>query len=194
MLTALRSRGIVFAVALLSTFRAYPQNADETRIDGQPLIYVKDGHIHGCGVRFIGFQLGTDSIARSWDISVNFYADGFAAVKGMSYELDARRLGTSDPPRVMPIQSAWVKAPNEPAPQPLSGAHDGEDSGSKIYAVSFDAAVKVFLATIAQEEMMLGIRRKGENGERIAFGRVNLSEAERRQLDQCVRELLTEIK
>jgi hypothetical protein len=186
--------GLLFGALIFLALHAYGQNADPVRIDGQPLIYLKEGMTHGCGIRFIGFRIVGNGVANSWDVSVNLYVDGPAMVKGMSYDFNVDQVGTGAKPRPVPIDNAWVKAPNEAAPQPLSGVHDGQDVGSKIYAILPNSAARLITATLARETIMLGVQRKGDRSDRIAFGQVNLTDAEVKQVDQCLRELLKAMK
>lgn len=166
------------------------QNLLEARIEGQPLIYLKDGNIEGCGVRLFAFQLDpVGSAGTGWDVSFNFWTNGLATAKGLAYDIDVRELKAGKKPKNARLERFWIKAPNVSATQPRENRiFPGDDAGSIMYAIGLDTAIDLLKATFAKETLTVSIRRAGERTERLYFGIPSLSDAEREQLMNCVSE------
>lgn len=164
------------------------QALEEASIEGQPLVYMKDGKADGCGIRLISIRSDpAGNTGTAWDVSFNFWRSGLATVKGLSYNIDVRAVSAGKKPTNASLAQFWIKAPATIATRPLDNKfHPGEDPGSIIYAVPLDTAIDLFKATVDKQRLTVGIRRTGERGERLYFGEVALTKAEREQVLQCI--------
>ena len=76
----------MFLLLACVALNAAAQGVVPTEMNGQPLQYMKDGKVIGCGIRIIaGRALGDDSFEFS-EVSVNLYASGTALIKGVAYK------------------------------------------------------------------------------------------------------------
>lgn len=184
---------VVFAAALAATsLSAFAQSMEEAQISAQPLVYMKQGKLEGCGIRFIGVLLAPNlKTGRGLDTSVNIWTTGMAAAKGLSYDIDVAALRAGGKTNRAPINSFWIKAPDSNATSPLEGRiNDSDDAGGKIYLIAFDSALPIFRAVIEEKSLMFGVGRQNETGEKIYFGVAKLSKAELEQITQCLREMV----
>src|SRR5687767_9454444 len=91
---------LLFA-ALSTSSAAFGQVAEEANISGQPLMYMKAGKVDGCGIRFIAVLLDPAlRTGRGVDGSINVWAVGGAAVKGLTYDLDVAAMQAGMKPAV----------------------------------------------------------------------------------------------
>jgi hypothetical protein len=184
-----RAAGVAIAVAIPGAVLS--QAAEEAQITGQPLVYVKAGKLEGCGVRFVAALIGPNlKTGRGFDASVNVWTGGPAAVKALSYNVDVGAINAGSKPKASPLESFWIRAPGHQPTRPVDGYfRDSEDVGGKIYGVSFDMALPIFKAVFEEGPLMFGLQRKGERGERIYFGTIKMSDAERDQTLKCLLDL-----
>ncbi len=162
----------------------------EVMMSGQPLQYTKDGRITGCGVRIVAVAEpptipGTFEML---DVSFNVADPGIGLVKGgassVTYkDLQNRKKG---PPRA--IRTIWIKRPGKTATQPLDGRYRSSptDKGALLYGTDLGVATDLMDAVMeADAEVQIGLTRVGEDLERIYYGKVKLSDSERKQLIAC---------
>jgi hypothetical protein len=112
------------------------------------------------------------------------------AVKGLSYDVDVAAMRAGSKPRAAQLERFWIKAPEANATHPEDGRfHDSEDVGGKIYSVSFEAGLAIYKAIFDGASIAIGLKRIEERGDRIYFGKVDMSEAEKQQAIGCLVEL-----
>jgi hypothetical protein len=167
------------------------QGMNEAKIEGQPLQYIKEGAVNGCGVRLFSFELNQDLMTgQGWDGSINVWASGVANVKGLTYDLNIKEMESGKRPKHGEIEKFWLKAPGSRATTPRDGKiFPGEDAGSILYVTEIDVALALFDAVFQDKSITVGLRRKGERSDRLYFGRAKLSDAERQQLILCMGEV-----
>jgi hypothetical protein len=179
-------------IALLSVLPSISsaQNLLEARIDGQPLIYLKEGNIQGCGVRLFSVQLdAVGSTGKSWDVSFSYWTNGLAVAKGLAYDIDVRELKAGKKPRNARLEQFSIKAPNVSATRPRENRIlSGEEAGSIMYVIDLGTALDLFKAIAAKETFTVSIRRPEERTDRLYFGIPALTDTEREQLMNCVGE------
>ena len=183
---------IAMVASLLFIGLASAQNVHTVRIDGQPLIYIKEGQTRGCGLRMIGGQEPAISGGdfQMFDVSVNIFLPGHAMVKLVSYNTTPAELSTGKPPRTVRLAHGWIKAPNALATRPKDGkSAEGEDGASLLYNTDVDAVFAILKAQIDGRPINIGLKREGEATERIYAGAIGLSNEETEQLTQCLSEL-----
>jgi hypothetical protein len=155
-------------------------------------MYMKAGKVDACGIRVLGVTINADlATGLGVDGSINIYASGLSAVKGLSYDVKVGALKAGAKPRGVPLESFWFKAPGQDATHPIDGKfHDGEDIGSKLYVAKAETILEIYKAIIDGQALTIGVKRTQERSERIYFGRVKMSEEEHRQAITCLAELL----
>lgn len=170
---------------------ATPQNVVPIRLEGQPLMYMKDGRPRGCGIRIFGFhETAPPGTLQMVDVSVNVHVDSPAAVKLTAANSTISELATGGKPRPVRVASGWVRAENAAATQPLQGkTAAGEDGLSLLYWTDADSVLSIFTAQAEQRSIMIGVRRDQDTAERIYVGPLTMSGAESKQVTQCLREL-----
>src|SRR5688572_21265738 len=94
-------------LGLLLNTGAWGQHVVQAQIEGQPLVYVREGAVNGCGVRLFGGQAGTVGAVPYFDVSFNLWRNGAGIVKAMSYDLRVEELAAGKRPVGLPISSAW---------------------------------------------------------------------------------------
>lgn len=183
---------IAFVVVAVSAFAGMILPA---RISGQPLQYMKDGRIHGCGIRLVGIVEPTDpSRIEGFDVSLNLYDSGIALIKGGGFLTTAagmtsghKNLGGRKP------DSLWLKAPGSKATEPISGeVLPAEDPLEAVmYGTSdFDAVRALWEAIMGATPLQVGIRFPQEPVDRIYQGVASLNNTELAQIRDCFSELL----
>jgi hypothetical protein len=189
---------VILFFALLTEYpvASVAQVVEEANISGQPLMYVKAGKVDGCGIRLISVLSDPSGrSAKSFDVSLNFWADGRAGLKGLAYDIDIATLKAGGRPANVALHSFWMKAEGKDAPQPYDGrVGDTEDPGGKIYGIEFAKALELYDGVLGRQPFTVGVRRITERTERIYVGRVNFDEKERAQSLSCLRELTQRLK
>jgi hypothetical protein len=185
------SCGSAWSLALLLSTAAWGQNMVQAQIEGQPLVYVREGAVNGCGVRLFGGQAGTVGAVPYFDVSFNLWRNGAGMVKAISYDLRVEELAAGKRPVGLPISSAWIKTAGAAATQPLKGVQAGEDKGSILYAASAESVILLFRGLSERSVFMVGVKRTGQASERIFSGRPQLADNDREQVRSCLQELMS---
>lgn len=169
------------------------QGMHEAVIVGQPMQYMKDGRVSGCGVRLIGLvSPATNNPAIGFDVSFNLDFEGFGFVKGGGLRVYYDGTGRAIQERkvIKPIK-LWIRAPGHAATMPAGGrVFDGQDPPQMImYATSIDSSAALFLAVSQRRSVQVGVHFLGEATERVFYGVAVLSESESGQLGACISEI-----
>ncbi len=180
--------GSVLCVALSS---ASAQNVYPANMTGQPLQYMHDGAISGCGLRIVAVEVADDLSSEASELSLNFYDSGVAIVKATAYAPIPLRKPTPQPVKVA---SAWAKAPGANATKPLGVAEVGEDHLSQVYATDLENALAIVGAQTAGTPVQISVRRPLQRTYRILSGVVTMSPAEGVQLRSCLSELVEKMQ
>lgn len=173
---------------------ASAQNVIPTRMDGQPLMYMKDGAVNGCGLRIIGGgQRANSETFDMFDVSINLYREAGAMVKLVAYSTTVAELKSSKgrEPATTKVTSGWIKAEGSAATDPgQSTATPGSDQNSLLYRTSVDSAIAIFKANIESAPVTIGLRRQGVSTERVYYGKIAMSKEETEQHRACLSEML----
>ena len=184
---------ISIAIGLLNS-QALGQGLHEAMIVGQPLQYMKDGRVNGCGVRMMGIadSAGPGS-SVGFDVSFNVCVDGFGLVKGGAFRvfLGGNPVAVQERVRVKPT-SVWIKAQGSVATVPIGNRiHDGQDPPESIfYAVPAESSLPLFRAAFQRQSVQVGVHFAGEPTERVFYGMTNMSDSEWSSLRGCIDELV----
>jgi hypothetical protein len=190
-------RHFFFSLLLISLQPVvWAQNAREADFTGQPLIYAKDGALSACGVRFVAIEspLSNDKSVSIADGSLQLYAnDGYMIFKLLAYQHKWPYVDT-DRSKVLVVERGWLRAKGR---LPTTAAADGkllettEPKGGVMYRTSNLVNDFGLLAAMASGEVVeVGLRLKGEVGERVLFGKIKLTDAEREQFFACTDDML----
>lgn len=166
----------------------------EADMVGQPLSYSKNGVVEGCGVRVVGVltPIPGNKTFKSFDISANFWKSGQALVKVIGEEIPV-----ADPvpnkARRQVLKNGWIKAEGKAPAAPTEGEFkpSATDKGAYLFQANFDNSVNFILAAVKNERVQVAINW-GEKVEWIYSGTVQLSEQEKIQIAQCLKEVATD--
>jgi hypothetical protein len=170
----------------------------EALIMGQPLQYMKEGHVNGCGVRLFGLvNPNKERDTEGFDVSFNLYLPGFGLIKGGGLNVTAddfakRRTGKRKPKP----KSLWLKAAGLRATQPRDGgvlqAEDPPEAA--MYVTSgIESVVGLFGAIFVGKPIQVGILQHNEPVERVYYGPVALKDSEKAEIAGCIEELSAEL-
>ena len=87
---------LLVAAWLTSPLLASAQGLMEARLDGQPLVYMRDGAVDACGIRIVVVDVpaafNQASLITAYDVSFNIKSSGHAVVNAGSTDADLERL------------------------------------------------------------------------------------------------------
>ena len=175
---------LAFGLISLFSLGAHAQNVVHTDVMmGQPLQYMHEGRVSGCGLRIIATRMLYEPMVESSEVSVNIYASGRALVKAVAYSATSVRSNAT--PKVKRVASAWIKAAGGAATPVIGKPQQGDDRASIIFATDFDVALDIISAPSAGKTIQIAVRRAGENSEFILAGTVALDAAQEEQMVEC---------
>jgi hypothetical protein len=172
------------------------QDVVETGLDGQALVYMKDGAIDGCGVRVLVVDVPAAydqaSLITAYDVSFNLKPSGLAVVQARSIDatLSDYESGDRNRRRAIAPEKFWFKASGARATAPIGRMNGrmlpGDDRGSVVYLSDFDSVIALFAAHGARKPISMGVVRPGMRAERVFSGQINMSDSERKQVAACL--------
>lgn len=189
-----RNMKLFISVLLLATSigSAVAQSMMEVDLVGQPLSYSKDGVVNGCGVRVVGVisPVPGDKAFKSFDVSANLWKSGQALVKMIGEETPVADPIPSKTRRVS-LRNGWLKAEGKTPAAPIGGDFRAstDDKGAYLFPVAFDGSIEFILAAARNERVQVAIRRDAK-AEWIYSGMVRLSDLEKNQILNCLKEVL----
>lgn len=150
-------------------------------MDATPLTHMRDGVVHGCGVRLTGGLPGTP--VSSWfDVSFNVFRRGVGLVQSLAYEFRRSEYDGESRPERVPVQSTWLTGSN-------TGARLGENIERRdtlVYRVLVDDVLALFEAVATGGTMTLGTRRWGEREDRVQSATASLDADARQKIASCL--------
>ena len=156
--------------------------AGEMPIAAQPLVHARNGAVQGCGARLTGGE-STPAGSSAWfDVSFNVFRSGHALVQSYAYEFRRSEYDGEARPAQVPLQSAWLKAPQ-------GAARLGENSERRdtlIYSLVLDEALALFEALAAGEQVTVGIKRWDRRNASVYAGKPELTDEGRRRIAECL--------
>lgn len=194
------ARRFILAASLMAySALAVCQAARDTEFMGQPLIYAKDGKLHGCGVRVFAVETGYNSDQSMLAIDGSMQLD--LRMGGIMVKMTAQK-ATSEAGKLKrqgpaTIERAWFRADTF-APTTAKGGKvlpTQEPIGGVLYlAEDMQAGMNILLAIASGKTIELGMKLKGETGDTVRFGPVKLSPTESERFQSCMNDLLAEGK
>jgi hypothetical protein len=170
---------VLCAMALGSAHAA--ESTPPTGIAALPITHLRDGAVHGCGVRLTGGQPGTP--ASSWfDVSFNVFRRGIALVQSIAYEIRRSEYDGESRPSRVPVQSTWLAATE-------TGARVGENTERRetlFYRLLVDDVLALFEAVASGRPLTLGIKRWGEGVDTVYTGTAVLDMDSRQKIGACL--------
>lgn len=151
----------------------------------QPLVHERGGTIQGCGARLTGGEAAQTPGSAWFDVSFNVFRGGYALVQSHAYELRSSAYDGDARPARVPVQSAWLKAPQ-------GSARLGENTERRdtlVYPLVLDDAVALFRALAAGETLTVGIKRWDRRSASVYEGTPALTEEGRREMAECLARL-----
>ncbi len=127
-------------LAILGSGAAQAGTIYPAEFSGQPLIYQREGKIHGCGVRVVGVSdfSSENDVVRVVDSSFVLYAEGMSLIKaGISTTTGASI--SSAKPNIKPVRPAsfWMRheGGNPTSPREGKVLRSPEDPNFLLYAI-----------------------------------------------------------
>jgi hypothetical protein len=177
-------------------YLASSQNVVETGLDGQALVYMKDGAIDGCGVRVLVVDVPAAydqaSLITAYDVSFNLKPSGVAVVQARSTDatLSDYESGDKNRRKAVAPDKFWLKASGARATAPVEKMNGkmlpGADRGTVVYVSDRDSVTALFAAHGARKPITMGVIRPGMRTERVFSGQINMSDSERKQVAACL--------
>lgn len=175
-------RTLVLALAAAAPGVAH---AGEMPMAAQPLVYSRDGEVHGCGVRLTGGEAARAGPSAWFDVSFNVFRSGVALAQSYAYELrGSESEGDARPARV-PVQSAWLKA----SPGVARLGENTERREALMYPIVLDEALALFTALAAGDTITVGIKRWGQRTASVYAGAPALADEGRQTIADCLSRL-----
>ena len=181
-------RTLIAAALLGAASAASAQNIDLANMTGQPLQYMKDGGLDGCGLRIVAVRPLAGDRMEACVVSVNIYVNGSAVVKAIAYAPMSTIKAVE--PREVKVASSWIKAPGNKPAVAMSEPYAGDSKLSLLFLTDPRPTFAVLMAQQQGKQIQISVRRSGQSPERILAGEVKLQSGEAVQLSQCLDELL----
>ena len=174
------------------------QVARETAFLGQPLIYAKDGKLHGCGVRVFATEAPTQEGAPIFALDTSIQLDlqlGGMFVKFTAFRAKFRN-GKFESRAIEQVERGWFRVDGTSPTKPKDGKVIAtvEPVGGVMYRTEQLEDFQMLTAIVAGKTMELGLKLKGDTGDTVRFGPVQLSEAEKDRFQACIADLMAEAK
>ena len=170
---------------------AVAQNVVPVQMTGQPLQYLRDGAVNGCGIRMIAVEVADNLSTEASEVSINVYDRGRAIVKAIAY---APLVQGDRVPKTLKVNAAWARAPGSNATRALGQTGYGDDKRSLLYATDLGGALAILQAQIQGKPVQVSVQREGEKSYRILSGVVLMTRQEQEQLQVCVAELVDKMQ
>ena len=169
---------------------------------GQPMLFLKEGNVDACGIRFMGVQTPVDvnnPKEKLWVVDASFMLNraGYGAVKAT---LNSSTVGsmmkssnTAGDLSVVSFETFWIKAAGAEASQSIATGKktlDGENKGSRMYPTEAMPVIKLYEAAISGEPILIGYKFKKGSDDFAFSAKVTLTEEESNQTQSCINELL----
>lgn len=177
----------VAAVLVAPAAAAFGQSVVPAQMTGQPLQYMRDGSVAGCGLRIIAVTVNDDLTSEASEVSVNINENGSALFKAVAY---ANFAPGKSSPKPVKVASAWAKAPGAVATKALGATFVGDDKLSLLYQTEVAGAISLMKAQLNSAPVQIDVQRVAQKGYKILAGVVSLTKDEQIQLDGCVTELI----
>jgi len=160
------------------------QSTKSAAIEAEPLTYVRDGEVQGCGVRLTGGEPSTP--ASSWfDVSFNVFRRGVGIAQSIAYEIRRSDLEGDSRPAKVPVQSAWLSG----GAGSTRRGENIERRDSLIYMLAADEVLALFETVAAGEPLTLGIKRWDQRTDAVYTGTPTLSSDSRLEISTCLARL-----
>lgn len=158
-------------------------------------IQMKKSEVAACGAVIFGLENKTTGLAYSFNGSVLLMANGAGLVKARISQIEAGKIFSKSfklgDLKTLPAKDIWLKANNSKATSPLQGVQESEDVGYSIY--QSESTENILKAILIGDEFQIGFHVDGKNSGNVMFGKANMSEEEKFQLAQCIKELITQM-
>ena len=150
-------------------------------MEARPVTHLRNGAVHGCGVRLTGGQPETP--VSSWfDVSFNVFRRGIALVQSIAYEIRRSEFDGESRPAVVPVQSTWLSAAE-------ANARVGENSERRdmlVYRVLAEDALGLFEAVASGRNLTLGVKRWGDRVDSVYTAAASMEPDARQKIAACL--------
>ena len=156
--------------------------AAEVPILAEPLVHARGGAVQGCGARLTGGEAVAAGPSAWFDVSFNVFRGGVALAQSFAYEFPRSQYDGEARPLRVPVQSAWLKAPQ-------GSTRLGENNERRetlVYRLVLDDALALFQALATGETVMVGIKRWDRRAASVYAGKPALTDDARRAIADCL--------
>jgi len=184
------------ATALFTGAPAMANPVSEAVITGQPLQYMQEGKVNGCGVRLVGLvePLPKAKDVEGFDVSFNLYLPGAGFVKGFGFTSSMASFQSMDTQsKKRRPERLWLRANGADATTPRAGSQQqAQDPPEAILYVTndIDEIIELFSAVMTQQILQVGMKFPGVGVERIYQGSVRMKQSEVATVARCWDELV----
>jgi len=168
----------------------------EAMIGGEIQQYMNNGTIDACGVVLFAIETQAatspkELLGFNGSITVQ---NNVGMLKGRAVSLtnpSFRKKNETSVPKPLETKNIWMKVANLKATTPLSSfpLQNSEDPGYMLYGTSLDDALPLLFNIIHKRPMQIGTRISGNKFDSVLYGKVDISDADIKQLDNCLKEL-----
>lgn len=183
-------------LAILGSGAAQAGTIYPAEFSGQPLIYQREGKIHGCGVRVVGVSdfSSENDVVRVVDSSFVLYAEGMSLIKaGISTTTGASI--SSAKPNIKPVRPAsfWMRheGGNPTSPREGKVLRSPEDPNFLLYAIPAKAFASLSEVIYGEVELQVGVRPEKGSIDWVLSGKLSMSEADIRRFHECVQTVVS---
>jgi hypothetical protein len=168
----------------------------EGSISGQVQVFTDKGELTGCGLTLVAIEVPKTpgGVLTVFNGSFSLQDPRGGLVKGRAAQLSGRALasGKAVPSDIKPLETefVWLKAPGAAATFPVNSNAIGrsDDPGYQIYVASLTSLMAVTEAVTDGQPIQVGMRVRGRGTDNALYGKVELSEQDMAQFQQCVGE------
>ncbi len=168
----------------------------EGNISGQVQVFTDKGEITSCGLTLVAIEVpkAPGGVLMVFNGSFTLQDPRGGLVKGRAAQLSGRALasGKAVPSDIKPLDTefVWLKAPGAAATFPVNSKAIGrsDDPGYQIYVSCLTSLLAITEAVTDGRPIQVGMRVRGRGTDNGLYGKVELSEPDMAQFQQCVGE------
>ncbi len=186
------NRILIFIIAAFALSNAKAYILESAAFGAKAQIMMAGGNVSACGVVLFGHENNNNKdFVNIFNGSVIFSKTGTGLVKYRVSRVDQKKLNSANfslkdlaPVRV---KNLWIKSKNSTATRPISSVAESDNEGYFLY--SSKNTDDVLLSILLGEEIQIGIDFFGNEIGKILYGIADISEGDRNQVLQCMKEL-----
>jgi hypothetical protein len=188
----MKLRGPLIALGWMIAFGSCAQITRPIEFEGQPLIYTKDGVITGCGLRVLGAEQSPKKPLLLIDSSFQIDSRFYGVIAKFTARYGVMKDGVLSIKSTAIVERGWYRIDGMNPTKPKNGNYIAttEPTGGVFYVTNTAEDIQMLVAMLEGETIEMGMKLKGDPGEIIRFGKLNMSDPERMRTSSCIATLL----